>query len=407
MGGRVGKKVLSLWAMKAMVYGLFNDSFPPVLDGVTLTVQNYVKWLVADGKRVCVVTPWNPYDPEHPDFEMHRYFSLPIYNRRPYRYGYPWADPFIWLKLRRIGFKIVHAHCPFSSMRLARFASRVHGVPLVATFHSKYRTDLERSLPRRMVEFQMERIRRFYDEADALWIPQAAVEETVREYGITAPVTVVDNGNDLDEGAQIDDIQAFKAGARARLGIPAGRLVLLFVGQHILEKGVAVIIDALAELPAGLDWEMHFVGTGYAEPSMRRQVARYGLGERVRFHGVVTERERLRDIYAAASLFLFPSFYDNAPLVVREAAMMGTPTVMLAGSTAAELVEDGVNGFLTQRDAASYSGVIASLGSDEIRRVGEGARRSLCRTWRSVMDEVEQRYEDIIRDYGRGKARRR
>lgn len=392
--------------MKSEVYGLFNDSFPPVLDGVTLTVQNYVKWLVADGKRVCVITPWNPIDPAHPDFEMHRYFSLPIYNRRPYRYGYPWADPLIWYKLRRINFKIVHAHCPFSSMRLARFAARIHKIPLVATFHSKYRTDLDRSLPKRMVEFQMERIRRFYNEADALWIPQAAVEETVREYGITAPVTVVDNGNDLDEGARIDNIHVFKQEARRRLGIPAGKLVLLFVGQHILEKGVAVIIDSLAKLPPALDWEMHFVGTGYAEPAMHRQVERHGLTDRVKFHGVITDRSALRDIYAAASLFLFPSFYDNAPLVVREAAMMGTPSLLLAGSTAAELVTDGMNGFLTQRDANSYAALIANLKPDEIIRVGNGARQTLCRTWRDVMHEVEERYEQIIWDYGQAKAAR-
>ena len=27
------------------LYGIFNDSFPPILDGVTLTVQNYAHWL--------------------------------------------------------------------------------------------------------------------------------------------------------------------------------------------------------------------------------------------------------------------------------------------------------------------------------------------------------------------------
>ncbi len=42
------------------VYGIFNDSFPPVLDGVTLAVENYAKWMTAMGKKVCVVTPWNP-----------------------------------------------------------------------------------------------------------------------------------------------------------------------------------------------------------------------------------------------------------------------------------------------------------------------------------------------------------
>ncbi len=384
------------------VYGLFNDSFPPVLDGVTLTVQNYVRWLTGRGRKVCVVTPWNPYDPPHPEFEMHRYFSLPIYNRRPYRYGYPKIDPVIWFNMRRVPFRIVHAHCPFSSGRLAQYAARRHDVPLVATFHSKYKTDLDRSLPRFMVDYQMKRIRDFYNTADAVWIPQAAVEETVREYGITAPVTVVENGNDFD-GEQVSSVDA-----RGRLGIPQSRLVLLFVGQHIKEKGVGVIIDALSLLPDSLDWEMHFVGTGYAMQEMRRSVSDKDLDSKVTFHGVINERERLRELYAASDLFLFPSFYDNAPLVVREAAMAGTPSVLLRGSTASEVIDDGVNGFLTDRTPQDYAAVIARLGDDRtsIARAAGGARLTLSRSWDSVMEEVDVRYEEIIQRYGRERGRK-
>ena len=62
---RFRHKAGTIWHNKLMrsgekVYGLFNDSFPPVLDGVTLTVQNYVKKLVESGRKTCVVTPWNP-----------------------------------------------------------------------------------------------------------------------------------------------------------------------------------------------------------------------------------------------------------------------------------------------------------------------------------------------------------
>lgn len=39
------------------LYGIFNDSFPPILDGVTLAVENYVYWLSRKGHTPCVVTP--------------------------------------------------------------------------------------------------------------------------------------------------------------------------------------------------------------------------------------------------------------------------------------------------------------------------------------------------------------
>lgn len=380
------------------IYGLFNDSFPPVLDGVTLTVENYCKWLTAAGGKVCVITPWNPERPPHPDFEMHRYLSLPIYNRHPYRYGYPRFDPFIWRKIRTIPFKIVHAHCPFSSGRLAAYASRKHNIPLVATFHSKYRTDLERSLPPFMVRYQMKRILEFYNSATEVWIPQAAVEETLREYGYKGKVEVVDNGNDLAEG--ITDLDAYKYEARNNLGYKEGQIGLLFVGQHILEKGIEIIIRSLPLL-RNIDYRMDFIGVGYALDDMEKLVGKLGLSEKVTFHGKIDNRETLRQYYAAADLFLFPSFYDNAPLVVREAAAMCTPAILLEGSTAAERINNGENGFLTERTPEAYADTISHLAVNRnlIRQAGTGARNTLSRSWKDVMDEVIIRYNNIIERY--------
>lgn len=384
----------------ADVYGLFNDSFPPVLDGVTLTVENYCRWLIDAGRRVCVVTPWNPVRPPHDDFHMHRYFSLPIYNRHPYRYGYPRLDPMIWRRIRREPFRLVHAHCPFSSGHLAAYAARYHRIPLITTFHSKYRTDLDRSLPQFMVRYQMKRMMCFYENATEVWIPQAAVEETIREYGYRGPLRVVENGNDFADG--IEDIDAYKRESRREIGLRPGQLGLLFVGQHILEKGIEIIVRALPILKeGGVDFHMNFIGTGYALEQMQELVRELGLNDRVSFHGVISDREKLRTYYAGSDLFLFPSFYDNAPLVAREAAAVKTPSVLLEGSTAAEMVRDGVNGFLTERTPVHYAATVKALAEapDRITVAGNGARATLCRPWRDVMDEVMNLYEQIVDRY--------
>lgn len=383
---------------KKIYYGLFNDSFPPVLDGVTLTVENYCKWLAAGGRDVCVVTPWAPRFTGIDGLKLYRYFSLPIYNRHPYRYGYPRFDPFIWRRMRNTPFKIVHAHCPFSSGRLASYAAHKQNIPLVATFHSKYRTDLERSLPAPMVRYQMNRLREFYNSATEVWIPQAAVEDTLREYGYKGKVVVVDNGNDFCDG--ITDLNTYKQESRRMIGLADDEIGLLFVGQHILEKGIDVIIRALSKLE-GVKFKMNFIGTGYALDDMKLLVNELGLSDRVSFHGVINEREQLRRYYAASDLFLFPSFYDNAPLVVREAAAMQTPSVLLEGSTAAELMRDGMNGFLTNRTPEAYAQVISHIASDPglRERAGQGALRTLARPWKDVMDEVIQRYDEIIARY--------
>lgn len=383
------------------VYGLFNDSFPPVLDGVTLTVQNYVRWLTTFGKCTCVVTPWNPVKPSHDGYDLYRYFSLSIASRKPYRYGYPKLDPFIWHKMRTVPFALVHSHCPFSSGRLALYAARKQHVPLIATFHSKYRTDLEHSLPGWMVKRIMSRVMTFFDAADEVWIPQAKVEETVREYGYKGKLTVVENGIDL-EMSDFASIKAFKAEQRLKLDYTPETMVLLFVGQHIREKGVLLIIRAMDKL-RDLPVKMEFIGTGYATEEMKNLIRQLHLEDKVTLNGVISDREVLKSYYGAADMFLFPSRYDNAPLVVREAAMMGTPAVLIAGSTASEVIKDGFNGFLVEESPESYASRIRSLYNDRsaIQEAAEGASKTLTRSWREVMEEVVGRYEEIIERYGR------
>ena len=147
-----------------------------------------------------------------------------------------------------------------------------------------------------------------------------------------------------------------------------------------------------------VDFQMNFIGTGYAEADMRRIIRDNGLGEKVKMLGVINRRDELACHYAAADIFLFPSLYDNAPLVVREAAAMRVPSILAEGSTASEVINDGANGFLIRKDAKNLADAIIRLDNDraEIRRAGIEASNTLVRSWADIVDEVIERYNDII-----------
>lgn len=105
-------------------------------------------------------------------------------------------------------------------------------------------------------------------------------------------------------------------------------------------KGVGLIIDALALLK-DIRFKMFFIGNGYACGEMKEKIEQYGLSDRIKLMGVLLDRSDIKRYYAAADLFLFPSMYDNAPLVLREAAAMHTPAILLNGATASEVIVDG------------------------------------------------------------------
>jgi len=132
---------------------------------------------------------------------------------------------------------------------------------------------------------------------------------------------------------------------------------------------------------------------------MKSLVRQYGISENVVFTGVITERPAMKHLYACSDLFVFPSIYDNAPLVMREAAAFDVPSIVVRNTSSAEGVLDDVNGFLINNSASSLAEKIIALKNNPttIKRAGEGARKSIYRHWESIVDEVNIKYEDIIR----------
>ena len=176
--------------------------------------------------------------------------------------------------------------------------------------------------------------------------------------------------------------------------------MLLFVGQHIWEKNIGFILDALA-LIKGKPFQLFMVGTGYAVRDIKRKIGELGLQDKVTLLGNIHDRERLKKIDAASDLFLFPSLYDNAPLVVREAAAMHTPALMLQEATAAEVIQADVNGFLTPNNVQLYADRIVYLMQNPqiMAKVGDKASTTISRSWENVIEEVILRYRDIQESY--------
>lgn len=376
--------------------GIFNDSFPPIMDGVALAVKNYAHWMHQKGHDVRVITPKAPNFDNSNAFPVYRYSSLPIIGREPYRLGIPDFDFSFKSELNKIQFSLVHAHCPFSSGKLALSIAKKQNVPFIATFHSKFRDDFEHSVKNKYLAQQMTReVIRFFEKADEVWIPQAAVEDTIREYGFRGRVEIVDNGNDF---ASLTTVEPCKKEARQGLKLKKDEMMFLFVGQHIREKNPHLILETLS-LIRDLPFRMYFIGTGYAREELMQLTQQLNLTDKVIFEGVITDREKLKTYYAAADLFLFPSLYDNAPLVVREAAAMETAAVLVKGSTAAELTQNGHNGFLIENTSTDFASLLRHLFANRelVQNVGKNASLTLARSWESVTEEVLDRYKMLIK----------
>jgi len=385
------------------------DTFLPVVDGVGRVAVAYAETLAKLGHQVTVIAPL--YDTGHRGgmpYELVDYTGFKVPTAPQYKTGSPILDDHYRRRMAMLDFDIVHAHSPFTAGREALRLSRERGIPLVATFHSKFYDDfLKITKSETLAKMVVSNIVSFFERTSEVWAVSAASGEVLRGYGYRGPMQVMTNGTTL----RPENPEAV-ARVRGRYGLEEAPM-LLFVGQMNWKKNILRILEAAARLKSGgTRFQLVLAGQGSDEAEIQAKIKALGLLEETVLTGHVASTEDLDALYKAATLFVFPSLYDTFSLVVREAAAMGTPSVVVADSCAAEDIRDHHNGFLCQDDPQDLARVIQAVLNDPegSRLVGETARETLPVTWDEVMRDVLSRYGELIvthRPKRRGATRRR
>jgi colanic acid/amylovoran biosynthesis glycosyltransferase len=161
-------------------------------------------------------------------------------------------------------------------------------------------------------------------------------------------------------------------------------LRLLFVGRLVPEKGVLVLLWALAELKRrGLQVDAVLVGDGPYRDELEDAGRRLGVAEQLTFTGALTGAA-IAPRYREADVFCLPSFAEGLPVVLMEAMANELPVVTSRLAGIAELVDDGVNGFLVPpaRDDVIVDALEPLAADPELRaRFGRAGRDRVLRDY--------------------------
>ena len=382
---------------------LINDSFPPAIDGVANAVTNYAQIINREYGRAAVVTPYYPEaDDSAFSFPVIRYPSVDTTKAVGYRAGIPFS-PEVMNRLEGERFNIIHSHCPITSTILARSLRDRINVPLVFTYHTKFDIDIANAVKSRLLREEAARLLvENISACDEVWTVSQGAGENLRKLGYQGDYLVMPNGVDFPRGRVSD---ALVAQVTEGYDLPAGLPVFLFVGRMMWYKGIRIILDALKMLmDGGKDFRMVFVGTGNEKEEICSYSSALGLDAKVFFAPAIHDRNLIRAWYCRADLFLFPSTFDTNGLVVREAAACALPSVLVGGSCAAENVQDGVNGFLIEENAASMAALLQKLCNEPapVKTVGENAARDLYLSWDSSVSAAVDQYQAVIEKDKRG-----
>lgn len=201
---------------------------------------------------------------------------------------------------------------------------------------------------------------------------EAVIGEIEQEYGVS-----------LGERAQIvphgtpDILDRLGVGIEDKLSNQRSghQLRVLFAGRFEPRKGHDLALKVAARFRGDARIRFEFVGATPSPALLEQMRHEFGLdpaGDNIVFHGEV-DRAALEALYLAADAVLMPSRFESFGLVAIEAMSAGTPVLALAVGGLAEVVEDGVSGFLFPDEETFVSGSAERLAGLITDRAGLAA----------------------------------
>jgi glycosyltransferase involved in cell wall biosynthesis len=317
-----------------------------------------------------------------------RRLELPRFAREVAEHLYtPWGERMILRAARGFRPDLVYERYAMSCAAGVRAAHRL-SVPCFLEVNSPMCLEMERLGLLRFGRWARRTERSILARADRVFTVSRVLKDLLVRDGLPAErVVVCHNGAspELFAGARE---KAARAGAGVR---PPGGIVLGFVGFPRAWHRLDLCLAAMGLLRARGRADLHLVvvGDGPARASLEAAAAAHGLGDRVRFTGVVA-RDEVPAWVGAFDIAVIPAMNEYAsPLKLFDSMAAGVPTVAPDQANLREVVDHGAEALLFRPgDAEALAGTIGLLAGDPSLRaaMGERARRRIVaddRTWRA------------------------
>jgi glycosyltransferase involved in cell wall biosynthesis len=367
-----------------MRVALITETFLPKVDGIVTTLCQTIKQLRRLGHEVLIVAP----EGGVAEYEQCRVAGMP---GRPFPYYPELRLSFPRSSVNRIleDFQpdVIHAVEPVCLGIAALYSSggRDGGrlrVPLVVSYHT--------DLPKYLRYFHLGLIEPFIWPLLRLRHKRA----TVNLCTSTAMVREL-NGHGVERvelwpgGVNTDQFHPSRRSAAMRTRLSGGHpdsSLLLYAGRLSAEKGIERLLPILRAVPQA---RLALVGGGPHRSALEKHFAGLPVHMAGFLHG-----DELAQAFASCDVFVMPSETETLGLVVLEAMVSAVPVVAARAGGIPDMIEDGVNGFLFDREAQAAA-IVQRLVSDRTEReaIGTAARAAaLSRSWETATCRLVEHY---------------
>jgi glycosyltransferase involved in cell wall biosynthesis len=244
-------------------------------------------------------------------------------------------------------YEAVHTHTSLGGF-IGRLAAALCGRPVkvIHTLHA-YGADEFTPVPQKWLYWAIEKV------LDGMTHRYISPSNYTREYGRRIHLIAAGKARVIHNSLPLQPPPAMREEQRGRLreslGVADGDTLFLFCGRFERQKGVDVLLDAMARVAPEARAVLVLCGIGELEPQLRQQARDLGIDHRLVWAGWQAD---VRPYYAAADVFVMPSRWETFGLVFLEAMNYGLPILSTRTQAVPEVVEDGMCGLLSPNEDA-------------------------------------------------------
>lgn len=333
-----------------MRIGLFTDSYPPFINGVSTSVAMLKRALEKKGHTVYVVTVSNnalkyEYDKEEKIVKVPG-IPIGIYDYRLSRI-YPLS---MINTMKNWNLDVIHSHTEFGIGIIARLFAKQFNIPLVHTYHTLYEDYthyithgyFEKS-SKKIVEY----LTKFYCDktANELIVPTNKIYKLFKEkYEFEKNIHIIPTGINVErffeENVNKKDIDTLKK----KLKIQHKDFIIIFVGRLAQEKNVEFLLKAHQKLIKKYqNIKLLIVGDGPDKEDYEKQAKELKIDKNTIFTGKVAWEE-IPIYYHCSNLFATASTTETQGLTVIEAMAAGVTPLCIKDESFLGTVTDELNG---------------------------------------------------------------
>ena len=334
-----------------MRIGLFTDSYPPFINGVSTSVAMLKKALEKKGHTVYVVTVSNNALKFEVD-EEENVIKIPGIPIGIYDYRISRIYPISMINtMKNWKLDVIHSHTEFGIGIFARLFAKQFNIPLVHTYHTLYE-DYTHYIThgyfdkssKKIVEY----LTKFYCDKTAteLIVPTNKIYKLFKEkYEFEKNIHIIPTGIEVErffkENVDKKEVNAL----RKRLGLSKKDFVILFVGRLAEEKNVKFLLDNQKYFKKRYpNFKLLIVGDGPDKEEYEQLAIKNKIDDVTIFNGKAAWEE-VPLYYHCADIFVTASKTETQGLTVIEAMASEVPPLCIEDESFKGTVIDGLNGY--------------------------------------------------------------